>query len=382
MPRSRDSGRLRERAWIEVDSGALARNLGRIRDSVGSRVKLIPMVKADAYGLGVERVVAALGRVRPFGFGVATVEEGIQLRRLGVEEPVMVYCPVPPSALGRAVEGGLVPVVSDLGGLATLRELAASGRAPGVPVPFQIEVDTGMGRAGFPLSGGGGGWWSQVRSAPDSGLRLFGVFTHLHSADEPDVGSARTQVERFEQFVRGVEGIPPDALVHYANSAGALRLPSRIANAARPGIYLYGGRAGPGGFPEPVVAVRARVALVRDVLPGTTLGYGATYRSAVRETWATVGIGYGDGLPRTLGNRGRGIVHGGMASIVGRISMDTTVVRLRRGGRVSSGDIVTFIGRDDGAALPLDEVADQAGTIAYEILTMLSPRLPRLMIES
>ena len=389
----------RQRAWVEVDATAIRRNLDRVRDAVGPGVKLIPMVKANGYGLGVERVVRALGAARPFGYGVATVGEGLELRRIGVREPVMVCSPVAPDALAHAVAGGLVPTISDLASLATLTELAASASSaatgfpatpsaspatpgtPPAPHPFQIEVDTGMGRAGFALSGTANGWWSEVRRATESGLRLFGIFTHLHSADQPDLSSARRQIERFDDFVGGAGGIGPDTLIHCVNSAGALRLASRTANAARPGFYLYGGSAGRADPPpDPVAAVRARVVLVRDVPPGTTLGYGATYRSERAERWAAVGIGYGDGLPRVLGNRGCGIVRGRRAPIVGRISMDTTVVRITRA--VSAGDTVTFVGRDGDAELSLEEVAELAGTIGYEILTGLSPRLPRVRMRS
>ena len=376
----------RERAWVEVDTGALRRNFRRIRDTVGARAKLVPMVKADGYGLGAERVATALQAENPFGFGVATVEEGAALRRADVRLPIMVYAPLPPDSLARALGLGLVPSISNLDTLAALRELAESGRVPR-RAAFQVEVDTGMGRSGFPLSGATEGWWPAVQTAAASGaLRLFGVFTHLHSADEPDLAAARRQVERFEGFVRGVDGIGPKALVHFANSAVWLRLRSRVANAARPGIYLYGGRAGgEGAPPESAAVVRARIVLLRNVLPGTTVGYGAEYQARRCERWATVAIGYGDGLPSSLGNRGAAIAGGRLVPIVGRLSMDTTVLRLKssdpRHGP-SVGDAVTFIGSAGGAALHLDDVAEQAGTLAYEILTGLSPRLPRIGAKS
>ena len=371
----------RRRAWVEVDAGAIRRNLERIRRIAGRGVRTIPIVKCDGYGLGVENVVAALAPARPYGYGVATVAEGLELRRLGVREPVMVICPLPPRDLPRAVAASLVPTISDLASLAALTRIAAATPAPALPLPFQVEVDTGMGRAGFPLDDPAAGWWSDILHALASGLRLLGVFTHLHSADAPDPASARRQIERFDDFVRGAEGIGPGTLLHCANSAGAVRLPSRTANAVRPGVFLYGGPAGPGPErPETAVAVRARVVLVRDVPPGTTLGYGATHRSRKKERWAVAGIGYGDGLPRALGNRGWGIAAGSRVPVVGRISMDTTVVRTS--GNTAPGDVVTFLGRDDGTELTLEEVAELAGTIGHQVLTGLSPRLPRILVES
>ena len=391
----------RDRAWVEVRTAALRHNLGSIGESAGPDVRLIPMVKADGYGLGVERVVKALRPARPFGWGVATIGEGIELRRLGLRAPVMICSPVPPADLRRAVDAALIPSISDRDGLSALRDLAhrATAARASTPtrIPFQIEVDTGMGRAGLPPADA-----IEVLgplAATPHGLRLYGIFTHLHSADQPDLTSARDQIARFDHFISGLrrtDALPADALVHCANSAGALRLASGTANAARPGIYLYGASAGDERRrPEPVIAVRARVLLVRDVPPGTPLGYGATYTARGHERWATAGIGYGDGLPRALGNRGSAILHGRRVPIVGRISMDTTVVRVSRDAAhppahtpnpnhnaptPNPGDIVTFVGRDGGIELPLEEVAELAGTIPYEILTGLSRRLPRVSV--
>lgn len=369
------------RAWAEVDAAALRRNLLRVRDAVRPGTKLIPMVKSDAYGGGAVQAVEALRAAGPFGFGVATVEEGRALRRAGAREPVLILCPVPPRALAAALEAELVPCVSDPQGLAVLAELAAGCARP---VSFQIEVDTGMGRAGFFLEERSG-WWDAVAAASRAGLRLAGVFTHLHSADARDLSSARRQIERFDDFAAWARqarkpGQQDGLLVHCSNSAGALRLRSRTENAVRPGIFLYGGCAFDAPVrPEPVLALRARVALVRDVPPGTTLGYGATYRAARPERWATVALGYGDGLPRSLGNRGMALIAGRRCPIVGRVSMNAVVVRAP--AAAAAGDVATFIGRDSGSEIGLECVAEAAGTISYEVLTRLSPRLPRVWLE-
>lgn len=386
----------RDRAWVEVRTAALRDNLGRVGASAGPDVRLIPMVKADGYGLGVRRVVDALRPARPFGHGVATIGEGLELRQLGVRGPIIVCAPVPPQTLPRAVAAGLIPSISDLDSLTVLGDLAAAADpSPAtLPIPFHLEVDTGMGRAGLPLGGAPAPpWWPAIHDATGHAtpppLRLHGIFTHLHSADAPDLTSARRQIDRFDAFIESLRAaghLRADTLVHCANSAAALRLTSRTANAARPGIYLYGAPAGDADRPpDPVVAVRARVLLVRDVPPGTTVGYGATYRARSHERWAAVGIGYGDGLPRVLGNRGSAIAGGCRLPIIGRISMDTTVLRISRAGAddaptLGPGDIVTFIGCDGEVELPLEEVAERAGTIPYEILTGLTRRLPRVSV--
>lgn len=386
MPARRHHLDPRSRAWVEVDTGAIGRNLARIRRHVGHGVRVIAMVKCDGYGLGVENVVAALAPHRPFGYGVATVDEGVELRDLGIREPVMICCPVPPADLPRALAARLIPTISDLETLNALTRLAADTPPPAPPLPFQIEIDTGMGRAGFPLADpptvpSPTHWWPHIRRATARNLHLFGIFTHLHSADESDLTSARRQIRRFDDFVRAADGIEPGTLLHCANSAGTLRLSSQTANAVRPGIYLYGGSAGPGTEPpETAVHVRARVVLVRDVPGGATVGYGATYRSEGPERWAVAGIGYGDGLPRTLGGRGWGLAGGRRVPVPGRISMDTTVVRVT--GDTSPGDVVTFLGRDGENELTLEEVAELADTIEHEVLTGLSRRLPRMRIET
>ncbi len=366
----------RMRAWVEARSGALRQNFERIRTSVGPRVKIVPVVKADAYGLGVAGVVDALREAGPWGFGVATVQEGLELRALGVQEPVWVLSPTSRDSLEAAAKGGVTVSVSNLASLDSLRDLASAGSAP----TFHVEVDTGMGRAGFP--------WDAVaeaaeaaRGAEAAGARWEGCYTHLHSADE-DAKTIHEQWGRFQTALAVLGGSEQGRLVHALNSAGALRCPEYAADAVRPGIFLYGGSAAAGTpAPAEVAAVRARVVQVRDVEPGTTLGYGATYRARSAERWATVAIGYGDGLPRALGNRGSAILRGTRVPIVGRISMDVTVVDITGAPTVEIGDVATVIGSEGGERITLDEVADQAGTISYEILTGLTPRLPRIWHE-
>jgi len=168
-------------------------------------------------------------------------------------------------------------------------------------------------------------------------------------------------------------------LVRVLNGAGVFRTPERARGIVRPGIFLYGGGIGDGQpVPRAVVSVRARVVHVRDVIAGTTLGYGATYRAEGPERWATLCIGYGDGLRRSLGNRGNALLHGCLVPIIGRISMDVTVVDITDRPEVAVGDVATLLGSDGERAITLDDMALQAGTISYEILTGLTSRLPRV----
>ena len=387
------------RSWVEVRGGALRRNFRRIRDSVGAASAIIPMVKADAYGLGMEAVVQALEPEGPWGYGVATVEEGARLRAGGVVKPVVIVSPLPPEAYDLAVAEALTPTLSEVD---ALDRLAASAERLGREARFHVEIDTGMGRSGFDWRRIGE-WGPALAERLSDPLVWEGCYTHFHSADVAGDHSTSEQWRRFREALDGLtrdgpagdgatgggptrgglaSGAPAGrgvGLIHACNGAAALRYPSLAADAVRPGIFLYGGAVGAGvAPPDEVVQLRARVTLIREVPEGTTLGYGATYRAGGSERWATLGIGYGDGLPRILGNRGSALLSGRRVPIVGRISMDLTVVDISGIDGVMVGDTGTLIGTDGEARITVDEVAVQAGTISYEILTGLTSRLPRI----
>jgi len=374
------------RAWIEIRGDAVVRNLRGLCSALGPGVSAIPMVKANAYGLGVAEAVRVLDPEAPFGFGVATVEEGEELRRLGVRRPVLVFTPTPPASFDRGVAAELTLSISDLEGL---DHLSAVVRRSGRKASFQVEVDTGMGRAGFPWNRAEewGPWVTERygRGSGGEGLSWVGTYTHFHSADEAGSGesSMALQAERFRQVVQRIDpDADSDRWAHLGNSAASLRRPELVGFAVRPGIHLYGGVAGEGlAHPEPVVSLRARVVLVREVDPGTTLGYGATYQAKGQERWATLAIGYGDGLPRALSPGGSALLHGHRVPMVGRISMDTTVVNISGVPGVQAGDVATLLGSEGNQSITLEALAMQASTISYEILTGLSPRLPRVWRE-
>lgn len=342
------------------------------------------MVKADAYGLGMHPVADALRRELapdgPWAFGVAAVAEGESLRAGGWPGRIMVLAPPPPGEFRRAAEAGLTLCLSDLD---AIEEWAEAAAGTGRRLAVHVEVDTGMGRAGLP-------WSEAARWGPEAARRMGdrllweGCFTHFHSADEPDLAPTDRQWERFRQALDALppqrEGDPPRVL-HSSNSAASLRRAGYGGDLVRPGIVLYGGSAGPGTRPGAVASVRARLSLVREVPAGTTVGYGATYTSSGPERWGTVTIGYGDGVRRALATAGgHALVHGTRVPIVGRISMDVTVLNLTRVPDARPGDVATLIGRDGEEEIRVDEVAELCGTISYEILTGLTQRLPRVYL--
>ncbi|HLM68009.1 MAG TPA: alanine racemase, partial [Longimicrobium sp.] len=289
-----DSSTVVSRAWVEVDEAALRRNLRRVRAAAGRAASVVPMLKANAYGLGVEAVLqivrAELSADELWAVGVAAVQEGEQLRALGWTGRVVVFAPAPPDEFPRAARAGLTLALSDLDGVG---RWARAARDAGRPLAFHAEVDTGMGRAGFPFAAAAA-WGRQVDALAADLLRWEGCFTHFHSADEPDLGPTDEQERR---FLHALDALPPprDGIrrrtIHSANSAAALRRNGFGLDLVRPGIFLYGGSAGPGAVPEPVAALRARVAVVRDVPAGWSCGYGATYTARRPERWGTLSIG-------------------------------------------------------------------------------------------
>ena len=337
------------------------------------------MVKADAYGLGLGPVVAALRATKaaadPWAFGVAAVREGEALRVLGWEGRVLVFSPIAPDEYAAAAAAALTLCLSEVEAVA---QWATTARRLGRSLPFHVEVDTGMGRAGLRWDQAAQ-WGADVVRAAGDAVRWEGCYTHFHSADEPDL--APTDLQR-ERFLRAVGELPASVqeglVVHSANSAAALRRGAFGDDLARPGIFLYGGGVGAEESPLPVVSVRARLVLVRDVPAGSTVGYGATHVAREPERWGTLAIGYGDGIPRALAEGGGEVlIRGRRVRIIGRISMDMTSVDLTGVPEARTGDVATLVGSDGAEAITVDEIASRVGTISYEILTGLTPRLPR-----
>lgn len=372
---SRMSNAATARAWSEIDTEALRANYLAVRDRAGAAA-VIPMVKADAYGIGVARAVRVFEPLGPWGYGVATAQEGAKLRSLGVRKPVIVFSPLPPASVAQAAEARLTAGISDLRSLERWQRAAAEYG----PLDVHIEIDTGMGRAGFDWRHTST-WSHEVKARLGPDLRWTGVYTHFQGADTADPAVTATQWQRFQDALAQLPVSREDLIVHACNSAAILRWPEYAADAVRPGIFLYGGRvADPSLAPEPrpVLSLRARLVLIRDVPPGSTVGYGATHVARSWARWGTVSIGYGDGVPRSLSNRGEVLVRGRRVPIVGRISMDMTVVDITAVPDVEVGDVVTLIGEDGEEEITVDDVATQAGTISYEVLVDLTARVPRV----
>ncbi|HEY3012716.1 MAG TPA: alanine racemase [Gemmatimonadales bacterium] len=349
------------RAWVDVDLAALVANARTVAAVSGSR--LLPMIKANGYGLGAVEVARALEPLDPWGFGVASVDEAATLRAAGVTRPLLVVTPLVPPWIERHLELDLRPSIGDPSTLEAWT--AQTGR------PFHVEIDSGMSRAGVRWNDGAA--LDRLRATLATAGGWEGVFTHFIAA-ESDTDTTALQWERFQETLRSLPRRPP--FVHAANSAAALRGKGYAGDLVRPGIFLYGGAAG-STVPRPVAALRARVVAVRSVDAGDTVGYGATWRAEQTGVIATLAVGYADGFPRAAADGGRAQrpreieLHGRLVPVVGRVTMDMCMALVDE--RVAIGDVATVY----GGLVSLDQQAESAGTISYELLTRLGPRVIR-----
>jgi alanine racemase len=349
-------------AWVEVDVEALVDNARMISKIAGTR--LLPVVKANAYGVGAVRVSKALEQLDPWGYGVATIEEGAELRAAGITRPILVFMPARAQLFDAYDRHELTPALGDAG---SILEWTTRGERP-----FHVEIDTGMGRAGVR--------WDEVEELGEAvdTPSLEGCYTHLHSADRRD-GSAERQVERFLGAVARLPRRP--ALLHVANSAAALRGTQFAFDLIRPGIFLYG--ASPAADlpePRPVVSVRARVLSVRRMKQGDTASYNASWTAQRDTVIATLRFGYADGLRRNVATGGAAVLlRGQRCPIVGLVQMDMALVETGT-LEVQVGDIATIVGADAKQRITLKECADWSGAVPHEFLTGLGSRLPRVPV--
>jgi alanine racemase len=345
-----------KRAWVEIDLGALMRN-GAAMAARGAA--LIPMVKGDAYGLGAVPVTRALDRLDPWGFGVATVEEGRALRDAGIERPVIVFTPVHGPELDDVRAARLTPI------LARGEDIAAwRGTGGG---DWQLAIDTGMSRCGVR-------WSAMASLAAETALSApQGAYTHFHSA-ETDPASVIEQERRFEQALGALRVRP--RMLHTENSAALARRDRSPWTHARPGIFLYGVGSGLAVkiAPEPVVSLRARIVALRTVGAGDTVSYDATWRAGGERTIATAAIGYADGYRRSFSGRGAALLGGRRVSVAGIVTMDMTMLDVT-GVPCAIGDVATFIGRDGASLITVEDAAALGELSPYELLTGLGQRL-------
>jgi len=364
--------------WAEISLPALRHNAAAVQRAVGPGVRVMAMVKADAYGHGVLDAARAFVEGGATWLGVAIPGEALELRRAGIEVPILVVGWAHPEAHETLIRHGVDLTIPDPASVTAVR--AAAERA-GRPARVHLKVDTGMNRQGVRPE--------EVHAVlghitnATAELHLAGVFTHFADADGDDPERTEQQHARFLPAVEAARDVHGDVLVHCANSAAALRFPHMRHGAVRPGIALYGYLPAhcTGVDLRPAMTVRAVVSHLKTVRRGERVGYGGTWTAPADTRVATVAAGYADGVHRAQANRGVVLAGGVRCPIVGAVSMDQVTVDVSAADGVRVGDAVIILGGRGGERLGADEVAAAEGTISYEVLCAVSARVPRRAVE-
>lgn len=365
--------------WVEVDLDRFAANLRAIRAHVGAERELLLVAKADAYGHGAADMALAAEREGVTQLGVATLHEGMQLRRAGSKLPIMAMSPLLTGEIPEAVQHAIDPSVCDL---AFARGLSDEAVHLQRAVRFHVEVDTGMGRTGVHLHEAEE-FLAEVSALP--GLRLASVYTHFPDADGDDLSYAESQVRRFRELLSRLEarGLRPPR-VHAANSAGTVNVRDALFDWVRLGLLAYGLHPSrdDAKLPlQPVMSFRSRLVQVRDLPAGANVSYARTFTTTRPTRMGVVPVGYGHGYSWLLSNRGHMLVGGKRVPILGRVTMDLTMVDLAEVPNAAVGDEVVLFGEQRGVSLPVEEVAQGSETLAYEILCTIGKRVTRLYVR-
>lgn len=365
--------------FAEIDLRAVRSNLQAVRNQTGVRVMAV--VKANAYGHGMIQVVQSMLRHQaPDYFGVASIEEAIELRSAGVQLPILVFSAPASAQCGLFVEHEIDATLCSIDTARRLNRLAADA---GTILQVHIKIDTGMGRIGI-LPHEAADFAREVKKLHN--LRVVGLFTHFATSDEADLSFARKQLETFRSVRQAVIGLGINiALTHCANSGAIMQMPESYFDMVRPGIMLY-------GYPpshetqqllslDRVMSLKTSIAFIKNVPEGTPISYNRRYVTKTPSIIATVPVGYADGIQRSLLNKAEAIVGGRKFPIVGTICMDQMMINLGEHSSATVGDEVTLIGSDRGQTITAWDIADWAGTIPYEITCGISTRVPRKYIN-
>ena len=365
--------------WAEISLPSLRYNFRRLERHVAPQAALMAVLKANAYGHGAVECARALHEEGAQWFGVALVEEGVELRLAGISQKIFCLGGLSSGQGAQIVDMELTPAVFRWDQAVELDDLA---RERGKIVPVHIKVDTGIGRLGVSVSDAANFAASVARLG---NLRVEGLLSHFATADDADSTYAELQIKRFNEALSAISnvGIVPTWL-HLANSAGLHAHPSSHGNLVRAGASLYGLEEdvfardpAPLGL-KPVLSLHSRITFLKEVPSGTSLGYGRSFTTSRTSRIATLPLGYADGLRRAHSNRRSVIVRGRFAPVVGRVSMDLTLVDVTEVPGVSLGDEVILIGESDGLSIRAEELAREIDTISYEIVCGVSSRVPRV----
>jgi alanine racemase len=360
-----------------IDHAALRWNMRQILAKTKPATQVLCMVKANAYGHGAAAVARTLADEGAHGFGVATVEEALDLRSAGVERPILVVAGAFPNQTDRLIKHRLTPAVYDL---TAAKRLDAALQQNGASIGIHVKLDTGMTRLGF-LPADVDSWLTEIQKL--KALRIEGIFSHFSHAESVQGEHTQRQLRAFADIVQRLRfQIAGRFVAHLANSAATITLPEAYFDMVRPGIMLYGAYPSPEMRTavelKPALTWATRVIQLKRVPAGTSISYGQTFVTRRETSIATLPVGYADGYKRLLSNRGEVLIAGRRAPIAGRVCMDLTMVDVTDIANVQPGDEVVLLGRQGADEITADELAAWSDTISYETFTSISARVPRI----
>lgn len=370
------------RTWAEIDLDALAFNMKQIKQRTQSNAKVMAIVKADAYGHGVIRVAETLAENGADTFGVACTDEALQLRKAGFKQDILIIGPAFPCDVPGIIDNNITATVQDVDFAKSLSDYA---KLTGKNAKVHIKLDTGMRRIGFVAEDSSStDRIIEISKLPN--IFVEGIFSHLSCADTENDTFSEIQFGRFCRVCEKLESMGLKIPVkHIANSAAIIKYPHMHLDMVRAGIICYG--CYPSRYvrePElkPVMSFKTKVSRTEKLFPGDFVGYGATYVPDKPGNIVSLCVGYADGYPRCLSNKGRVLLKGKFANIIGNICMDQCMIDAENVNNVISGDEATLFGYDGKQYISVDEIADSAGTINYEILCMVGKRVPRIYVKN
>ena len=371
----------RVKAVISLD--AVEQNFREMRKNIAEDTKMIAVVKADAYGHGAVPIAHLIeNHDYIWGFAAATAEEAVHLRQAGITKPILILGIVFDEYFPELVQYDIRPAVCEYD---EAKKLSDEAVLQNKTVHIHIALDTGMNRIGYANIPESVEEIKKIAELPN--LEIEGMFTHFARADEYDRSPAMVQLERYQDFSKRVEEAGVDIPLHHcSNSAGIIRVPEANLSIVRAGITIYG--IYPSSEVErdivklaPVMELKSHITYVKDVPAGAAISYGGTYVADKKKRVATIPVGYADGYPRQLSNKGWVLIHGKKAPILGRVCMDQFMADVTEIDNVKKGDEVTLLGRDGDEFISIEEMGDLCGRFSYEFACDISPRVPRVYIK-
>lgn len=366
------------RVQANINLDYICNNVKRARELIADGTKIMAIIKADGYGHGAVPIAKVLEDYVE-AYGIAILEEGIELRKAGVKKPILILGYTPEQMCRELVSYDIMPAVFSY---QTAKIISKEAIRQNKIVKIHIKLDTGMGRIGFSLTEESQKEIQKINELEN--IQIEGCFSHFAKADETDKSFTYTQLERFQNFVSKLEGAGITIPVkHISNSAGIIGFPEANQDMVRIGISTYG------LYPseevdksrhilEPAMEIKACISFLKEVEAGTGIGYGSTFVTEKRTKVATIPVGYGDGYPRALSGKGKVLIHGCFAPILGRVCMDQFMVDVTNIPDVREGDVVTLVGKDGDKCITVEELAGMAGSFNYEFVCDVGKRIPRV----